>query len=76
MTGSAETSASAVVGRLEKALRDVWQAPDVERGSIPPRSRACTMNLVVVAGSTELAERYTPVVDEVTRSIPARSIIV
>ncbi len=69
------TSASAVVGRLQKELSSLYAAPDVERGTIPPRARACTMNLVVVAGSREIAERYTAVVDEVTRSIPSRAII-
>jgi glucose-6-phosphate dehydrogenase assembly protein OpcA len=62
-------SASAVLTRLEKELREVWSADE-------PRTRACTMNLVVVTGSTELAERYTQVVDDVTRSIPARAIVV
>jgi glucose-6-phosphate dehydrogenase assembly protein OpcA len=34
------------------------------------------MNLVVVASSRALAERYTEVVDEITRSLPARAILV
>jgi glucose-6-phosphate dehydrogenase assembly protein OpcA len=65
---------SSVITRIEKELRDVWVEP-VKAGE-PVKSRVCTMNLVVVAQSRELAERYTPVVDEVTASIPARAIIV
>lgn len=66
-------SATNLIARLEKELRDVWTAPDP---SGIPLSRVCTMNLVVVAGTHELRDRYTPVVDEVTASIPARAIIV
>ncbi len=66
--------ASAVLSRIEKELRDIWAAPAI--AGEPPKSRACTMNLVVVAGEREIASLYTPVVDEVTRSIPARAIIV
>jgi glucose-6-phosphate dehydrogenase assembly protein OpcA len=73
-----------VLTRVERELRELWTsgAPSSPSPSpspatrVPPRSRACTMNLVVVAGSTELAERYTSVVDEVTRSVPARAIVV
>jgi glucose-6-phosphate dehydrogenase assembly protein OpcA len=66
--------ASAVLARVEKELRDIWAAPE-NPGELP-KSRACTMNLVVVAGAREIASLYTSVVDEVTRSIPARAIIV
>ena len=65
---------SSVITTIEKELREIWAQP-VAAGE-PVKSRACTMNLVVVAQSRELAERYTPVVDEVTASIPARAIIV
>jgi glucose-6-phosphate dehydrogenase assembly protein OpcA len=65
---------SSVIGRLEKELRDLWTTP-VKPGE-PSKSRVCTMNLVVVAHSRGLAELYTPVIDEVTASIPARAIIV
>jgi glucose-6-phosphate dehydrogenase assembly protein OpcA len=66
--------ASAVLSRVEKELRDIWATP--ASASEPPKARACTMNLVVVAGEREIASLYTAVVDEVTRSIPARAIIV
>ncbi len=70
---SAASETSGLVARLEKELRDFWTAP--ADPSAPPRSRVCTMNLEVVAPSTELLERYTPVVDEVTANIPARAIL-
>lgn len=65
--------ASGLVARLEKDLRDLWKAKS-EPGD-PPLSRVCTMNIEVVAPTKELLERYTPVVDEVTASIPARAIL-
>ena len=66
--------ASTVLSRVERELREIWTAP--QSPSEPPKARACTMNLVVVAGEREIAALYTPVVDEVTRSIPARAIVV
>jgi glucose-6-phosphate dehydrogenase assembly protein OpcA len=62
-----------LITRLEKELRDLWALP--EDPSAPPMSRVCTMNLEVVASSRALLERYTPVVDEVTSSIPSRVIL-
>jgi glucose-6-phosphate dehydrogenase assembly protein OpcA len=66
-------SATTLIARLEKELRDLWTKPS-EPG-VPALSRVCTMNLEVVAGSKELLDRYTPVVDEVTSSIPSRAIL-
>lgn len=66
-------SAASVIARLEKDLRDLWKPS--EDPTAPPVSRVCTMNLEVVAPSTALLERYAPVVDEVTASIPARAIL-
>ncbi len=66
--------ASTVLARVERELREIWSMPPGQNE--PPKSRACTMNLVVVAGTREIAERYTSIVDEVTRSIPARAIVV
>jgi glucose-6-phosphate dehydrogenase assembly protein OpcA len=65
--------ASGLIARLERELREAWMMP--EDPSAPQKSRVCTMNLEVVAPSAELLERYTPVVDEVTASIPARAIL-
>jgi glucose-6-phosphate dehydrogenase assembly protein OpcA len=66
-------SATTLIARLEKELRDLWTQPP-EPGA-PALSRVCTMNLEVVAGTKELLDRYAPVVDEVTASIPARAIV-
>lgn len=65
---------SSVISRIEKELREMWTAPQAPNE--PPKSRACTMNVVVIVGSRELADRYTPVLDEVTQNIPARAILV
>jgi len=62
-----------LIARLEKELRDLWASPDDDGAA--PKSRVCTMNLEVVASSRELLDRYTPVVDEVTASIPSRVIL-
>lgn len=62
-----------LIARLEKELRDLWKTPE-EPGGVPI-SRVCTMNIEVVAPTRELLERYTPVVDEVTSSIPSRVIM-
>ncbi len=63
---------SAVLERLERELRDLWVTAPGEA----PRSRVCLMNLVVATSSGEIADRYTPVVDEVTSSLPSRAIVV
>jgi glucose-6-phosphate dehydrogenase assembly protein OpcA len=65
---------SSVLARIEKELREMWTAP-AQPGEAP-KSRICTMNLVVAAGTRDLADRYTPVLDEVTSSIPSRAILV
>jgi len=65
---------SPVIARIERELRDIWTSPTAPGDT--PKTRVCTMNLVVIAGSREIAERYTSVVDEVTASIPARAIVV
>ncbi|HVJ93591.1 MAG TPA: glucose-6-phosphate dehydrogenase assembly protein OpcA [Labilithrix sp.] len=70
---SAATSPSSLIARLERELRDIWKQP--EDPTAPPLSRVCTMNIEVVAPTRELLERYTPVIDEVTASIPARAIL-
>jgi glucose-6-phosphate dehydrogenase assembly protein OpcA len=68
-----KTGSAGTIARLEKELRALW-APPTDPQEIP-LSRVCTMNLEVVAPTIELLERYTPVVDEVTASIPARAIL-
>jgi glucose-6-phosphate dehydrogenase assembly protein OpcA len=74
VTAAPSTRPSDVLARVEGELRDIWAQP--ETGGEPPKSRVCTMNLVVVAGSRRTAEDYTSIVDEVTQSIPARAILV
>jgi glucose-6-phosphate dehydrogenase assembly protein OpcA len=64
---------STTLARLERELRELWSEPTAP-GELP-KTRVCTMNLVVVARGEELATRYTKVVDEVTASIPARAIV-
>lgn len=71
---TAPGAASSLIARLERELRDLWTAPEDAAGG--PATRVCTMNLIVLAPSPALAERYSPVVDEVTASTPARAIVV
>lgn len=62
-----------VITRLEGELRALWAKPEAGE---TPMARVCTMNLVVVAHDRALRDRYVPVVDEVTSSIPARALVV
>jgi glucose-6-phosphate dehydrogenase assembly protein OpcA len=73
MAPSAQRQANAarVIARLHNELRDLWKSGDDPNAL----TRVCTMNIEVVAPSAELLERYTPVIDEVTASIPARAIL-
>ncbi len=70
-----EAPMSPTIARIERELRDLWAAP-AGGSSDAPKTRVCTMNLVVIAGSRHIADRYTAVVDEVTMAIPARAIVV
>ena len=63
---------SAILARLEREVRELWQGLPGEL----PKSRVCMMNLVVAVTSRAIAERYTPVVDEVTATLPSCAIIV
>ena len=67
------SSTGKLIARLEQELKALWTEPDAP--DAPPKSRVCTMNLEVVAGSKELLDRYTPVVDEVAASVQARAIL-
>lgn len=74
MTGTPSgIGASGLIARLERELRDLWKQPADPHAA--PLARVCTMNIQVVAPSSDLLERYAPVVDEVTASIPARAIL-
>jgi glucose-6-phosphate dehydrogenase assembly protein OpcA len=65
---------AAVIGRIEGELRALWAAPPAP-GEVP-KSRACTMNLVLVAASVDVAREWVPVVDEVLQGTPARALVV
>lgn len=66
-------SGATLIARLEDELRGLWA--ETEDPAATPMSRVCTMNLEVVASSRELLDRYTPVVDDVTATIPSRVIL-
>ena len=71
--GASGTSPAEALASIERDLRVSWAPP--ADGS-PPKTRVCTMNLVVVAATPELADRYLPVADEVAKSALARAIVV
>ncbi len=73
MSISRQIPMSSVIARVEKELRDLWEAPAPGE---PMKSRVCTMNLVVVTSSQEISQRYLPIVDEVSQAIPSRAILV
>jgi len=65
---------SRVLARIDDELRALWATPPVE--GQPLKSRACTMNLVVVAATPALATESVAFVDELVKNIPARAIVV
>ena len=65
---------AAVIGRIEGELRSLWAAPPAP-GEVP-KSRACTMNLVLVAASVDVAREWVAVVDEILQGTPARALVV
>jgi glucose-6-phosphate dehydrogenase assembly protein OpcA len=67
-------SASQVLARVDDELRALWAAGP--KAGDPVTSRACTMNLVVIGATPEIAARYVGVVDEVLHNVPARAIVV
>lgn len=64
---------AAVLGRAKSDLLAMWAAPPARDQA--PRTRACTMNLVVVVPSPAL-ERWVPIIDDVLQDVPARAIVV
>jgi glucose-6-phosphate dehydrogenase assembly protein OpcA len=52
----------------------MWSEPPVP--GTAAKARACTMNLVVVAATPELARSWVPVVDDVLAGSPSRAIVV
>jgi len=63
-----------VLARVESELRTFWSTPATPGHA--PRTRACTMNLLVVAPTFKLAADWVPIVDEVLLALPARGIVV
>jgi glucose-6-phosphate dehydrogenase assembly protein OpcA len=64
---------SRVLDQAEKDLRALWSAPPTPGQT--PKTRACTMNLVLVVPGASL-ERWGPIVDDVLQGVPARAIVV
>jgi glucose-6-phosphate dehydrogenase assembly protein OpcA len=65
---------SNVLSRVDRELRAMWTAPPVPGQAA--KARACTMNLVVVAPTPDLARRWIPIVDDVLAVTPSRAIVV
>lgn len=65
---------ASVLARAEKDLRALWTTPP-EAGQAP-RTRACTMNLVVVTATPELLVQWVGIVDRVLQGVPARALVV
>jgi glucose-6-phosphate dehydrogenase assembly protein OpcA len=63
-----------VLAQVDRELSSFWASPGGSEE--PPKARACTRNLVVVAATPEIAERWVPVIDDVIQSIPARAIVI
>ena len=67
---------ASVLAQAEIDLRALWTTSPAQSAQTPsPRTRACTMNLVVVVPSPAL-ERWVPIVDDVLQGVPARAVIV
>ncbi len=64
---------SSVLASVERQLHDLWTQTTPDE---PQRTRVCTMNLVVIASSDEIAAAYVPIVDTLTQSVPSRAIVV
>jgi glucose-6-phosphate dehydrogenase assembly protein OpcA len=71
---SATTRPAEVLAHVEGELRTFWSTPPTAGQA--PRTRACTMNLIVVAPTPEIAADWVPVLDEVLLALPARGIVV
>ena len=64
---------AAVLAQVETDLRALWTTPPAAGQA--PKTRACTMNLVVVVARAAL-DRWGPIVDEVLQEVPARAVVV
>jgi glucose-6-phosphate dehydrogenase assembly protein OpcA len=63
-----------VLARVENELRALWATPPA--AGQPPRTRACTMNLVVVTATPAVVEQWVAIADDVLQSVPGRAIVV
>jgi glucose-6-phosphate dehydrogenase assembly protein OpcA len=70
----AVSGSAAVLRRAEDELRALWATPPA--AGQPPKSRACTMNLVVIAPTPAVAEHWVSIVDAAIMNVPARAIVV
>ncbi len=70
---SAGVRPAGVLAQAEQDLRALWTMPAVQGQA--PKTRACTMNLVVVAPTPAL-DRWVPIVDDVLQGVPARALVV
>ena len=64
---------AAILDQVERDLTALWAAPPTP-GQVP-KTRACTMNLVVVVPAPS-QERWVTIVDDVLQGVPARAIVV
>ena len=63
-----------LVSQVETELRAFWSMPPAPGET--PKARACTRNLVVIAATPRLADRWVSIVDDVVQALPARAIVV
>ncbi len=71
---SASPEAAKVLARADEELRALWSSAAAGAGA--PRTRASTMNLVVVVAAPAPLAPWVAVVDEVLRGVPARALVV
>jgi glucose-6-phosphate dehydrogenase assembly protein OpcA len=71
---SAAPQPARVLARADQELRALWAAPPAEGQA--PKTRASTMNLVVVAPAPSLHAPWVAIVDQVLQGVPARAIVV
>jgi hypothetical protein len=71
---SGAPSPAQVLARVDRELSAFWASPPGPGET--PKTRACTTNLVVVAATPELAERWVAIIDDVLQSVPARAVVV
>jgi glucose-6-phosphate dehydrogenase assembly protein OpcA len=74
VTRGRTTRPTTVLSQVEADLRALWATPP--KPGETPTSRACTMNLVVVAATAAQGEQWAPIVDQVIQAVPARAIVV